>query len=82
MAALAIFTFTASWNEFFWPLIVVQSEGMQTVQTLIAALKQAEAPDWGVIMAVITLSVFPTVMIYIMMQRYFVQGVALSGIKG
>ena len=82
MAALAIFTFTASWNEFFWPLIVVQSEGMQTVQTLIAALKQAEAADWGVIMAVITLSVFPTVAIYIMMQRYFVQGVALSGIKG
>ena len=42
----------------------------------------AEAADWGVIMAVITLSVFPTVAIYIMMQRYFVQGVALSGIKG
>jgi multiple sugar transport system permease protein len=82
MAALAIFTFTASWNEFFWPLIVVQSEGMQTVQTLIAALKQAEVVDWGMIMAVITLSVFPTVAIYIMMQRYFVQGVALSGIKG
>jgi multiple sugar transport system permease protein len=82
MAALAIFTFTASWNEFFWPLIVVQSEGMQTVQTLIAALKQAEVADWGMIMAVITLSVFPTVVIYIMMQRYFVQGVALSGIKG
>jgi multiple sugar transport system permease protein len=82
MAALAIFTFTTSWNEFFWPLIVVQSEGMQTVQTLIAALKQAEAPDWGVIMAVITLSVFPTIVIYIMMQRHFVQGVALSGIKG
>jgi multiple sugar transport system permease protein len=82
MAALAIFTFTASWNEFFWPLIVVQSEGMQTVQTLIAALKQAEVADWGMIMAVITLSVFPTVAIYIMMQRYFVRGVALSGIKG
>ena len=65
-----------------WPLIVVQSEGMQTVQTLIAALKQAEVADWGMIMAVITLSVFPTVAIYIMMQRYFVQGVALSGIKG
>lgn len=81
-ATLAIFTFTASWNEFFWPLIVVQSQEMQTVQMLIAAMKQAEAADWGVIMAVITLSVFPTVLIYLVLQRYFVKGVAMTGIKG
>jgi multiple sugar transport system permease protein len=81
-ATLAIFTFTTSWNEFFWPLIVVQSEGMQTIQLLIAAMKQAEVSDWGVIMAIITLSVFPTVAIYLMLQRYFVKGVAMSGIKG
>jgi multiple sugar transport system permease protein len=82
VATLAIFTFTTSWNEFFWPLIVVQSEGMQTIQLLIAAMKQAEVSDWGVIMAIITLSVFPTVAIYLMLQRYFVKGVAMSGIKG
>lgn len=81
-ATLAIFTFTTSWNEFFWPLIVVQSQEMQTIQMLIAALKQAEAADWGVIMAIITLSVFPTVLIYLVLQRYFVKGVAMSGIKG
>jgi len=81
-ATLAIFTFTASWNEFFWPLIVVQSQEMQTIQMLIAALKQAEAADWGVIMAIITLSVFPTLLIYLVLQRYFVKGVAMSGIKG
>jgi multiple sugar transport system permease protein len=81
-ATLAIFTFTASWNEFFWPLIVVQSQEMQTIQMLIAAMKQAEAADWGVIMAVITLSVLPTILIYLILQRYFVKGVALSGMKG
>ena len=81
-ATLAIFTFTASWNEFFWPLIVVQSQEMQTIQMLIAAMKQSEAADWGVIMAIITVSVFPTVLIYLMMQRYFVRGVAMTGIKG
>jgi multiple sugar transport system permease protein len=81
-ATLAIFTFTASWNEFFWPLIVVQSQEMQTIQMLIAAMKQAEAVDWGVIMAVITLSVLPTIVIYLILQRYFVKGVALSGMKG
>ena len=81
-ATLAIFTFTTSWNEFFWPLIVVQSQKMQTIQLLIAAMKQAEAADWGVVMAAITLSVFPTVAIYLMLQRYFVKGAAMSGMKG
>jgi ABC-type glycerol-3-phosphate transport system permease component len=55
---------------------------MQTIQMLIAAMKQAEAVDWGVIMAVITLSVLPTILIYLILQRYFVKGVALSGMKG
>jgi multiple sugar transport system permease protein len=82
MATLAIFTFTASWNEFFWPLIVVQSNEMRTIQLLVAALKQAEVADWGVIMAVVTLSVVPTVAIYVVLQRYFVKGIAMSGLKG
>lgn len=82
IATLAIFTFTASWNEFFWPLIVVQSTEMWTIQLLIAAMKQAEVADWGLIMAVVTLSVLPTVTIFALLQRYFVRGIAMSGIKG
>jgi multiple sugar transport system permease protein len=82
VATLAIFTFTASWNEFFWPLIVVQSSEMRTIQLLIAAIKQAEAVDWGVVMAIVTLSVFPTVVIYLVLQRYFVKGIVMSGLKG
>lgn len=82
LATLAIFTFTASWNEFFWPLIVVQSSEMRTIQLLIAAIKQAEAVDWGVVMAIVTLSVFPTVAIYLMLQRYFVRGIVMTGLKG
>lgn len=82
IATLAIFTFTASWNEFFWPLIVVQSDEMWTIQLLIAAMKQAEVVDWGLIMAIVTLSVLPTVLIYVVLQRYFVKGIAMSGMKG
>lgn len=82
VATLAIFTFTASWNEFFWPLIVVQSTEMWTIQLLIAAMKQAEVVDWGLVMAIVTLSVLPTVTIYALLQRYFVQGIAMSGLKG
>ena len=82
VATLAIFTFTASWNEFFWPLIVVQSSEMRTIQLLIAALKQTEAVEWGVVMAVVTLSVLPTVAIYLILQRYFQRGIVMSGLKG
>jgi len=82
VATLAIFTFTASWNEFFWPLIVIQSTEMWTIQLLIASMKQAEVVDWGVVMAVVTMSVVPTVAIYVMLQRYFVKGIAMSGLKG
>jgi multiple sugar transport system permease protein len=82
VATLAIFTFTASWNEFFWPLIVVQSSEMRTIQLLIAALKQTEAVEWGVVMAVVTLSVLPTVAIYLTLQRFFQRGIVMSGLKG
>jgi multiple sugar transport system permease protein len=82
VATLAIFTFTASWNEFFWPLIVVQSSEMRTIQLLIAALKQTEAVEWGVVMAIVTLSVIPTVVIYLTLQRYFQRGIVMSGLKG
>jgi multiple sugar transport system permease protein len=82
VATLAIFTFTASWNEFFWPLIVVQSSEMRTIQLLIAALKQTEAVEWGVVMAVVTLSVLPTVAIYLTLQQYFQRGIVMTGLKG
>jgi multiple sugar transport system permease protein len=82
VATLAIFTFTASWNEFFWPLIVVQSSEMRTIQLLIAALRQTEAVEWGVVMAVVTLSVLPTLAIYLTLQRYFQRGIVMSGLKG
>ncbi len=82
VATLAIFTFTASWNEFFWPLIVIQSTEMWTIQLLIAQMKAAEVADWGMIMAIVSLSVLPTLAIYILLQRYFVKGIAMSGLKG
>jgi ABC-type glycerol-3-phosphate transport system permease component len=45
-------------------------------------MKQAEIADWGVIMAVVTLSVVPTVAVFVLLQRYFVRGIAMSGLKG
>ena len=82
LATLAIFSFTQSWNEFFWPLIVVQSERMQTVQLTVAALKGTEYVQWGEVMAAVTITAIPTMLIYLVFQRYFVRGVAMTGLKG
>ena len=82
VATMAIFAFTQSWNEFFWPLIVVQTPGMRTVQVAIAALKATELVEWGVVMAVVTIASLPTLLVYFAFQRYFVRGIVMSGIKG
>ena len=82
LATLAIFTFTQSWNEFFWPLIVVSSPEMRTIQLVISALRGQEMIEWGVLLAATTVSAIPTGILYIALQRYFVQGIVMSGIKG
>ncbi|MDA8219331.1 MAG: carbohydrate ABC transporter permease [Dehalococcoidales bacterium] len=82
LATLAIFSFTQSWNEFFWPLIVVRSPEMRTIQLVITALKGQELIEWGVLMAVVTVSAIPTAILYVSLQRYFVQGLVMSGLKG
>ena len=82
LATLAIFSFTQSWNDFFWPLVIVQSAGMRTIQLAIAALKGTELVEWGVVMAAVTISAVPTLLIYVLFQRYFVRGVVMSGLKG
>ncbi len=82
LATLAIFTFTQSWNEFFWPLIVVSSPEMRTIQLVISALRGQEMIEWGVLLAAVTISAIPTGILYVALQRYFVQGIVMSGIKG
>ena len=82
LATLAIFTFTQSWNEFFWPLIIISSPEMRTVQLVISALRGQEMIEWGVLLAAVTVSAIPTGILYVALQRYFVQGIIMSGIKG
>jgi multiple sugar transport system permease protein len=80
-AALAIFSFTASWNEFLWPLVILNTEEMKTVQLGLASMK-GELVDWGLIMAGTALSAVPLLVMYLILQRYFIQGVVMSGLKG
>jgi len=82
LAVVAIFSFQAVWNDFIWPLVIVQSDKMRTVQLGLTLFKTQNRVDWGVLMAGTTIATFPTVALFLVAQRYFVQGIALTGIKG
>jgi len=81
--ALGILVFIGSWNSLLWPLILVQSEPMQTLPVAIATLKSSfrDVTDWGLLMAASFLSVVPTVVLFLIGQKQFVQGLTQGGVK-
>jgi lactose/L-arabinose transport system permease protein len=79
-AAAAIITFMTSWNNYMWPLIVLQSENKKTIPLLISNLGSAYAPDYGMIMTAIVIATLPTALVFFLMQKHFVAGM-LGSIK-
>lgn len=81
LATLAIFIFLARWNDFFWPLLISQSNDTRTLTVGLATM-QAREPATGTIMAAATFTFIPTFIIFIALQRYLVQGISMTGLKG
>lgn len=81
LAAVAIYTFQGSWNEFLWPVIATFSKDMYTLPVGMSTLKDELQTNWPLLMAGTILVSIPTLLIFIFFQRYFVQGVASSGGK-
>ncbi|WPP41579.1 carbohydrate ABC transporter permease [Paenibacillus hunanensis] len=77
-AAAAIITFMASWNNYLWPLVVLQTPENQTIPLLISNLGSGYAPDYGVIMLAIVISTLPTALVFFLMQKHFVAGMVGS----
>ena len=73
-AAAAIITFMNSWNNYIWPLVVVQSTERQTVPLLISQLGSSYSPDYGMIMAAVLVATVPTLLIFFILQKQFVAG--------
>ena len=84
LATLGTFTFIGSWNAFLWPLLVISSREMMTVPLGLNSLRlfAAEQVNIHLMMAGTVLSVLPTLIIFIFLQRYFIRGIALTGLKG
>ncbi|WP_428243319.1 carbohydrate ABC transporter permease [Gynuella sp.] len=79
-AAAFIIVFMANWNNFLWPLIVLQSDEMKTMTLVISSLSSAYTPDYGAVMVGTVLATIPTLIVFFAMQRQFVQGM-LGSIK-
>ncbi len=84
LMTLAIFTFLGNWNAFLTPLIYINSEELWTVPLLISNFQDAYGveSEWGLLMAASSLALVPVLIVYIFAQRYFIEGVALTGLKG
>lgn len=79
-AAAFIIVFMASWNNYLWPLIVLQSNELKTITLVISSLASAYYPDYGVVMVGTIFATIPTLAIFFLMQRQFVQGM-LGAVK-
>ncbi|MDQ6796355.1 MAG: carbohydrate ABC transporter permease [Chloroflexota bacterium] len=82
VAAVAILQFQGTWNAFFWPLIILQVSSHYTLPLGITQFLGLYLTHWPPLMAVIVLATVPILVLYLFFQRYFVEGVAASGVKG
>jgi multiple sugar transport system permease protein len=81
VATVAILTFLPAWNQYLWPLMVVQSEELRPVMVGIDYFKQLNV-SWGQIMAYATMITVPILVLFIAFQRSFINSIASSGVKG
>jgi multiple sugar transport system permease protein len=81
LATLGIFHFTFNWNDFLWPLVITSSDNMRTLPAGLAVFSGQHETQYNLMMAGAVLTLLPLLVAFIFLQRYFVRGIALSGIK-
>jgi multiple sugar transport system permease protein len=82
LATLGILTFLASWNNFLWPLVIAQTDDKYTLPVAIALYSIGEhSTDYGLLLAGAVVVVLPVIVVFLVLQRHFIQGFAMTGIK-
>lgn len=82
LVSLTVFTFITTWNDFVWPLIAITNTNQSTLTLALASLQGNYATNYGLVMAGAALTFMPPFFLYIFLQKEFVEGIALSGVKG
>ena len=81
-ATLTIYAFLSTWNQYLWPLLVINSQQMRTVQIGLALLQSQESVSWSLVMAGIVMIVAPTVFLFLIGYRHVVRGLTAGAVKG
>ena len=82
LAAVGVFTFLESWNDLFGPLIFINSIELQTLPVALALYRGEFFTQTSLVMAAATITVLPVILLFISSQRYFIQGITMTGLKG
>jgi putative chitobiose transport system permease protein len=82
LATLAAFTFVAQWNDFLWPLVVLKSRELYTLQLGLASLQGVFGVNWRYISAASVIALIPSVIFFIFTQRFFTRGLTSGAVKG
>jgi len=82
LAVLAVFSVMWRWNDFLWPLIVINKEKLFTLQLALARFRGELVTDWNYVLAMTVLSIIPIALVFVFMQQYLVRGIASTGLKG
>jgi alpha-1,4-digalacturonate transport system permease protein len=81
ISTLTIFSFVWRWNDYLWPFLVINDDRMRTVPLALANFVGQYAVRWGDLLAMTTLSIVPTLVIFLIFQRYFMKGISTTGLK-
>ncbi|KAA3609205.1 MAG: carbohydrate ABC transporter permease [Calditrichaeota bacterium] len=82
LVTLALFTFMGTWNDFLWPLIVMSDESMYTLPVALANLSKEFVLDPELMMAGSVITVLPVILVFLALQRYYIRGILIGGLKG
>ncbi len=82
LAAVAIFSFLGSWDEFTWALTSITDQNLYTLPIAIRLFQQQHGTEWGLVFAASAVAVIPTILIFIIFQRHFIHGVMSGAVKG
>ena len=81
LATLAVFAFLGSWNDFMWPLIVLTDGELHTLPVALASLSREHVQDSELMMAGAVITVLPVLALFLLLQRYYLQGLTMGGVK-
>ena len=82
LAALGVFTFREAWDMYIWPLIIISKDDLRTVPLGISLFMGNYGTAWDQLMAIATVGTIPMILLFFFLQRSFIKGITMTGIKG